>query len=683
MRTEDVVLLVAAALTLLVSLWGLSHQLAHYYWAELQRHQVRMLTVIPMASIVSILSLCASDTVPYASFCLTVAEGIGLCSWCAFHFVIWRDLSVGQSQLMRQGSWAFAENFFPSWWSLLLMESFVLRPLLDMSDFVLRFAIGAESLPSAYFIMNESAFLVSTLSGLITACALIRSAPRSLRSSTGLGACSLPVFIGLRTLQDALAPIVFREYDWSFRDVSGRQGAEHLSGILLCLEIPCFGILFARAYGCTTRGRLAIQNSSFLEAIRSACDVRDGLGLGKGYGLLETRTRSESQERSRLLSSVVPKWSIADRGMEECGSDSDEGTDSEKLDRIRFLKQELVETEIKFVLGLELFFEHYFPLLQQVDPSRVESLFAALSVIREQNVALLSSFRTACDAARTHRGQLDYSTVAMGEILLRHFPLMHRYSAYVNSYEEISSYITQAFANHTEFAAASRAVQRRIQQQAGTLDCSLLAILISPVQRLVRYRILLDDMVEAVHDKSERSQLEIASKEIACIASFCNEMKKQSESAAAMVRIEHRHRIRELCQPFRTFLRECDGQVRKIKRNGKNTTRCHLYLFNDLLLCVKRWKQLTPGRVIWLSLDKVSSVSAVGGCGSGDEDERQALTSSTSGSAELHNEFVISERSYVLRLVCRSSESRDEWVTAIQSALDQLRMSCDDVLRDV
>ena len=67
---------------------------------------------------------------------------------------------------------------------------------------------------------------------------------------------------------------------------------------------------------------------------------------------------------------------------------------------------------------------------------------------------------------------------------------------------------------------------------------------------------------------------------------YCNNRKKEMENMIRVSEIEYELHLKNFAIQGRKFIRE-DKVIRKVKKNEKGTSKCQLFLFNDMLLCVK------------------------------------------------------------------------------------------------
>ena len=101
-----------------------------------------------------------------------------------------------------------------------------------------------------------------------------------------------------------------------------------------------------------------------------------------------------------------------------------------------------------------------------------------------------------------------------------------------------------------------------------------------------RYKLLLSALIGQTSEvHSDRVSLQLALQQITEIATYVNEKSRENEKFLRVVRLQEELGMKDLVKPSRKMVKE--GQLQKIKLNEKGHVPCRLYLFNDLLLCIK------------------------------------------------------------------------------------------------
>ncbi|KAJ2711471.1 hypothetical protein H4S00_006045, partial [Coemansia sp. D1744] len=172
----------------------------------------------------------------------------------------------------------------------------------------------------------------------------------------------------------------------------------------------------------------------------------------------------------------------------------------------------------------------------------------------------------------------DPASGRVGDIFLRMAPFMKMYSLYLRNFRsalgEISGWLG---ANHN-FA-------QFILQASASPECrglSFQSYLLLPVQRIPRYKLLLEDLLRHTPDTHiDHQSIGDALRTIEEVAVFVNENIEEHEMTLSMIEIQRALGLKEsLLEPGRRLLRA--GTLTKICR--KNHQQRSFYLFNDMLL---------------------------------------------------------------------------------------------------
>ncbi|XP_075878053.1 guanine nucleotide exchange factor VAV3b isoform X2 [Nelusetta ayraudi] len=116
---------------------------------------------------------------------------------------------------------------------------------------------------------------------------------------------------------------------------------------------------------------------------------------------------------------------------------------------------------------------------------------------------------------------------------------------------------------------------------------SLRDLLVVPMQRVLKYHLLLQELVKHTHDAAERSNLKIALDAMKDLAQFVNEVKRDNETLREID--QYQRSIENLNQPLITYGRpKGDGEVRLISSIDKRKQDRHIFLFDMAAIVCKR-----------------------------------------------------------------------------------------------
>ncbi|KAJ2614196.1 hypothetical protein H4S08_001819 [Coemansia sp. RSA 1365] len=245
---------------------------------------------------------------------------------------------------------------------------------------------------------------------------------------------------------------------------------------------------------------------------------------------------------------------------------------------------EILHTERTYVEGLGLIEKLYIsPLLasaQQQSPilSRkdVRRLFAnfpdIISLSRELLCQLDARLGPGADPP------WDPATGRIGDIFMRIAPFLKMYSLYLRNFRSALSDISRWLGENQEFA-------RFIQQASSNSECkglSFQSYLLLPVQRIPRYKLLLEDLLKHTPTTHvDHQSIGDALRTIEEVATFVNENIEENEMTLSIIEIQRTLGLKEsLLVPGRRLVKM--GALTKICR--KSHQQRNFYLFNDILL---------------------------------------------------------------------------------------------------
>ncbi|PVD33339.1 hypothetical protein C0Q70_04593 [Pomacea canaliculata] len=231
--------------------------------------------------------------------------------------------------------------------------------------------------------------------------------------------------------------------------------------------------------------------------------------------------------------------------------------------------KELIETEKTYLNHLDIIHKFFYsPLKEKEDIIPKDAhlvLFRNIEQIREVNRTLLEV--------------MEQSTVGQA---FRHLgPFLKLYATYANNHMQALDVLQEWRQKKPEFADFIATQESRPELMMLSID----ALLIMPVQRIPRYRLLLEDLLEHTHKKDpDYLQLKEATQQIGKITMHINEDIRKHENFQKMLAIQKcfDSSAPQILKPGRLFLKE--GPLKKASRKGGNYHERMFYLFNDMLL---------------------------------------------------------------------------------------------------
>ena len=270
------------------------------------------------------------------------------------------------------------------------------------------------------------------------------------------------------------------------------------------------------------------------------------------------------------------------------------GDDDEDKSRREYIEEEILVSEQSYVDGLRVLVEVYERPLREagiVPEESVALLFGNVGELYAVNRELLA----ALGAARAqHRTGAVFQAIA---------PRLEAYTRYGESFDEASALLQRLKKSSGDFR---KFLARQRAQHSDVVSLDLLdALLITPIQRLPRYNLLLADLIRSTPaGDADLPALRAARDMMLAVAARVNERIKQSENTQRLQNVVRTiifpsDDIKEdtaLVRPGRLFVREGDCQflaaaARDADRHPKKKP-AHLFLFSDLLVMTMR-KRMT------------------------------------------------------------------------------------------
>ncbi|KAI7833327.1 Dbl homology domain-containing protein, partial [Kickxella alabastrina] len=261
-----------------------------------------------------------------------------------------------------------------------------------------------------------------------------------------------------------------------------------------------------------------------------------------------------------------------------------ERTRTQRSSKRANIAAEILETERTYVDGLGLIEKLYItPLLlsaQQptaiLSRKEVRQLFANFPDIIMLSRELLYQLESRLGPNASPPWDAD--TGRVGDIFLRIAPFLKMYSLYLRNFRSALADISRWLSSNHEFA-------QFIQQANSNPECKSLAFqsyLLLPVQRIPRYKMLLEDLLKHTPETHvDHQNIGDALRTIEDVATFVNENIQEHEMTLSIIEIQRMLGLKEsLLVPGRRLIKT--GTLSKICR--KNHQLRNFYLFSDILL---------------------------------------------------------------------------------------------------
>uniref|UniRef100_UPI0037E7956D guanine nucleotide exchange factor VAV3-like isoform X1 n=1 Tax=Semicossyphus pulcher TaxID=241346 RepID=UPI0037E7956D len=132
-------------------------------------------------------------------------------------------------------------------------------------------------------------------------------------------------------------------------------------------------------------------------------------------------------------------------------------------------------------------------------------------------------------------------------------------------------------------------------------------LLVVPMQRVLKYHLLLQELVKHTHDAAEKTNLKIALDAMKDLAQYVNEVKRDNETLREID--QYQRSIENLNQPLITFGRpKGDGEVRMVSSVDKRKQDRHIFLFDlAVIVCKRRGDNYEMKDILDLNYFKVTN----------------------------------------------------------------------------
>eukprot|EP00457_Paulinella_chromatophora_P000365 gb/GEZN01000365.1/.p1 GENE.gb/GEZN01000365.1/~~gb/GEZN01000365.1/.p1 ORF type:complete len:1474 (-),score=246.62 gb/GEZN01000365.1/:89-4510(-) len=252
----------------------------------------------------------------------------------------------------------------------------------------------------------------------------------------------------------------------------------------------------------------------------------------------------------------------------------------EKMSNLRKMTlNELLNTEKTYTKHLEALDKLYIKplaLTKTVDVKTQHLVFNSVLSIRDLNLQLLKDMEARFNASK----DMD---PCIGDLFVDFYPYFQLYHSYISNHVKANQLVTDLLANNAKFKQLYDANMKH-QTSKGL---NLTALLITPIQRVPRYRLLLSEILQNTPtDHPDRKNLEKALALVSSAASQINQVVRDLENRQELEEIQAKcfNNKVELVRPgmptSRQFIRK--GNLFKVGRKAdKEYT---FFLFTDLLI---------------------------------------------------------------------------------------------------
>ncbi|XP_054272231.1 protein vav isoform X2 [Macrosteles quadrilineatus] len=372
-------------------------------------------------------------------------------------------------------------------------------------------------------------------------------------------------------------------------------------------------------------------------------DVRTPLGEHVEYSHYDAHTRNE--EIYQDLCSIDKKCTVATQPMT-----------SHSLEKRDYVINELVETEKNYVDVLVTLQRSFMrPLSTLLEDHDYRTIFMWIKELSEIHSGFHSQLRKVVAPG---------SCARLSEVFLNWREKFLVYGDYCANLPDAQSRIS-------DLCAHSDSVNQeviRCQQEANNGKFMLRDILTVPMQRILKYPLLLEKLISETQPNHEDYRgLERAKEAMKDVAQYSNEVKRDSETLHIMKKIQES--ISDWDMPENTELKDYgrlikDGWLRIKAHNDQKVKVRYVFIFDQVMLMCKALKgdQYSYKESLLLCQYKVEDVSA-----------RRTLQRDSRWNYQWY--LVRKSERTAYTMYARLEEEKRLWIKAIQDALDNIEPS--------
>ncbi|XP_023206382.1 FYVE, RhoGEF and PH domain-containing protein 4-like isoform X1 [Xiphophorus maculatus] len=390
------------------------------------------------------------------------------------------------------------------------------------------------------------------------------------------------------------------------------------------------------------------QNGKIQERVESTESLMDE---GKALGGRASRyscewNKATAREENGCLVSQADNNEEGEEKMNESGG-SESKSEDDKEQKLYRIANELLQTERMYVARLHLVDQVFcLRLTQEADrgsfpPDVIKNIFSNISSIYSFHSQFLLPDLENC-IMHWHESP------GLGKVLLQHAPFLRMYADYIRNFDRAIELVR----TWTERSSAFRNIIHDIQSQELCGNLTLQHHMLEPVQRVPRYEMLLKDYLKKLPD--DDPDYELANKSLEAIsmaAIHSNSAIHKAENLKRLLEIYEMVGEEEVVNPANEFLKE--GRLLKLAARNTSAMERHLFLFNNFLLCCCAKFSLVGQRFTVRCRIGVDGMQ----------------TQQTTNEDHLYT-FQVSGKEKTLELQASSEQERDDWIKAIQEAID-------------
>lgn len=307
---------------------------------------------------------------------------------------------------------------------------------------------------------------------------------------------------------------------------------------------------------------------------------------------------------------------------------------------------EIKQTEEKYTETLESI-EKYFlnPLKKFFSASEIDKVFVNIPDLVKLHKSLMIDVQDSI---------LNKNALNLYQIFISYKERLLIYGIYC-SHVEIAIAVLDLICKEKEDV---RLKLEECSKRANNGKFTLRDLLVVPMQRVLKYHLLLQELVKHTHDAADKSNLKIALDAMKDLAQFVNEVKRDNETLREID--QYQRSIENLNQPLRSFGRpKGDGEVRMVSSVDKRKQDRHIFLFDvAVIVCKRRGDNYEMKDILELNYFKITNNP----------------TTDREGKKWCYGFYVTHQQGHVgFELFFKTRELKKKWLDQFEMAISNIR----------
>ncbi|XP_072431021.1 guanine nucleotide exchange factor VAV3 isoform X2 [Chiloscyllium punctatum] len=324
-----------------------------------------------------------------------------------------------------------------------------------------------------------------------------------------------------------------------------------------------------------------------------------------------TEQAVDDEDVYKSLADLIDEASVGDdEDLYDCVYGDDEGDevyeDLMKIEAVQAPKQietdvrsccllEIRQTEEKYTATLESIEKHFIcPLRRVLTAGEMAVIFINIEAL-----------------VKVHRDlNEDLKNVIMSKNDQNLYQIFINYKERLLIYGDYCSQVENAIKCLDEISKSRQDLRLKLEECANRANngkFTLRDLLVVPMQRVLKYHLLLQELMKQTTDGQEKANLRLALDAMKDLAQYVNEVKRDNECLREINQFQHC--IDNLNQPLTKYGRpKVDGEMRLMTLDKRTRQDRHIFLFDKaVIVCKRRGDNYEMKEVVDLSIYKLTN----------------------------------------------------------------------------